>query len=145
MSSELADHIASISAIDTHSHMAGDLVWEGPDAPDILTDLFGWYGSSDLIVAGADPEAVERLLDRRDGDLEGRFAGVAKAWEAARFTGYGQAVRIAARDLFGIEELRPDALRAGQRRLETLQRPGGAIALLRDRARLDHVQTDLGM
>ncbi|MGN6031934.1 MAG: amidohydrolase family protein, partial [Thermomicrobiales bacterium] len=113
--------------------------------PDILVDLFGWYSSSDLIVAGAAPDAVERLLDRHDGDLEGRFAGVAAAWEAARFTGYGEAVRIAARGLFGIEDLRADTIRAGQERLEALQRPGGAIALLRDRAGLDHVQTDLGM
>jgi len=145
MPSELADHIASISAIDTHSHMAGDPAWVGPDAPDILGDLFGWYSSSDLIVAGAAPDAVERLLDRSDGDLEGRFAGVAAAWEAIRFTGYGEAVRIAARDLYGIEDLRADTVRAGQARLEALQRQGGAIALLRDRANLDHVQTDLGM
>lgn len=145
MPSELADHIANLSAIDTHSHMAGDLAWEMTDAPDILADLFGWYSSSDLIVAGAAPEAVERLLDRGDGDLEGRFAGVAAAWEAIQMTGYGEAVRIAARDLFDIDVLRPDTIRAGQKRLEALRRPGGCIALLRDRARLDHVQTDLGV
>ncbi|MGC4107638.1 MAG: amidohydrolase family protein [Thermomicrobiales bacterium] len=145
MPSELADHIATISVIDTHSHMAGDFAWDGPDAPDILGDLFGWYSSSDLIVAGASRAAVDQLRDRTDEDLEGRFAGIAAAWDAIRFTGYGEAVRIAARDLYGIEELRADTIRAGQARLEAWQRPGGCLTLLRDRAKLDHVQTDLGL
>jgi hypothetical protein len=144
MPSELADHIATISAIDTHTHMSGDLAWEGPDAPDILGDLFGWYAGSDLVVAGASPQAVARVQDSADEDIEGRFAGVADAWNVARFTGYGEAVRVAAHDLYGIEELTADSIRAAQPRLRALQEEGGCVALLRDRAQLDHVQTDLG-
>ncbi|CAA9555957.1 MAG: hypothetical protein AVDCRST_MAG49-2925 [uncultured Thermomicrobiales bacterium] len=145
MPSEIADHIANVSVIDTHTHQPGDYAWEGPDAPDILGDLFGWYSSSDLIVAGASPEAVARLQDSSDEDFEGRFAGVAAAWDMAQFTGYGEAVRIAARDLYGIEALSGATIRAGQQRLEALQRPGGCVALLRDRAKVDHVQTDQGL
>jgi predicted TIM-barrel fold metal-dependent hydrolase len=124
--------------------MGGDYAWEGPNAPDILSDLFGGYASSDLIIAGASPEAVARLKDSSDEDLEGRFAGVADAWSMAQFTGYGEAVRIAARDLYEIEELNERTIRAGQQQVQGLQRKGGWIALLRDRAKLDHVQTDLG-
>ncbi len=145
MSSEIADHIANTVVIDTHTHMRGDLAWEGLNAPDILSDLFGGYCSSDLIVAGASREAVARLQDRNDEDLEGRFAGVAAAWAMTRFTGYGEAVRIAARDLYEIEELSETTVRAGQGRLAALQRQGGCVALLRDRAKLDHVQADLGL
>ncbi|HEU0164144.1 MAG TPA: hypothetical protein VFQ54_03810, partial [Thermomicrobiales bacterium] len=144
-SSEIADHIANVSVIDTHSHLPGDYAWEGPGAPDILSDLFGWYSSSDLIVAGASLDAVARLQDSSDEDLEGRFAGVADAWSMARFTGYGEAVRIAARDLYEIDEVSAATIRSGQKRLKALQREGGCIALLRDRAKLDHVQTDLGL
>lgn len=142
MPSEIADHIADISVIDTHTHMRGDFAWEGPDAPDILSDLFGGYCASDLITAGASPEAVARLHDRGDEDLEGRFAGVAAAWEMTQFTGYGEAVRIAARDLYEIDVVSEATVRVGQTRLQALQRTGGCIALLRDRAKLDHVQTD---
>ena len=145
MPSEIADHIANVSVIDTHTHQRGDLAWEGPDAPDILSDLFGWYGSSDLIIAGASLDAVARLQDSSNEDLEGRFAGVAAAWAMAQFTGYGEAVRIAARDLYEIEVLSEATIRAGQKRLRALQRRGGCVALLRDRAKLDHVQTDLGL
>lgn len=145
MPSEIADHIATLSVIDTHTHMAGDHAWEGLNRPDILSDLFGWYSSSDLIVAGASPEAVAQVQDTSDEDLEGRFSGIAAAWKKAQFTGYGEAVRIAAHDLYGIEELSATTLREGQQRLAALQHPGGCVALLRDRAKLDHVQADLGL
>ena len=145
MPSEIADHIANVSVIDTHTHLPGDYAWEGPNAPDILGDLFGWYSSSDLIIAGASPDDVARLTDSTDEDLEGRFAGVAAAWEMAQFTGYGEAVRIAARDLYEIEVVSATTVRAGQQRLQALRRKGGCLALLRDRAKLDHVQTDLGL
>ncbi|MGI8404670.1 MAG: amidohydrolase family protein, partial [Thermomicrobiales bacterium] len=145
MPSEIADHIANVAVIDSHTHLPGDYAWEGPGAPDILSDLFGWYSSSDLIIAGASPDAVARLQDSSDEDLEGRFAGVAAAWTMAQFTGYGEAVRIAARDLYEIEVVSEATVRAGQKRLQALQRKGRCVALLRDRAKLDHVQTDLGL
>ena len=58
MPSEIADHIANISVIDTHTHMRGDYSWEGPDGPDILSDLFGGYCAADLVIAGASLDAV---------------------------------------------------------------------------------------
>ena len=145
MQSEIADHIANISVIDTHTHMRGDHAWEGSNAPDILSDLFGGYCASDLIVAGAAPEAVARLKDSGNEDLEGRFADVAAAWNMTQFTGYGEAVRIAARDLYEIEALSGATIREGQQRLKALQGTGGCVAILRDRAKLDHVQADLGL
>ena len=145
MPSEIADHIANVSVIDTHTHMRGDYAWEGPDAPDILSDLFGGYCAADLIIAGASLEAVARLKDSTNEDLEGRFADVAAAWKMTQFTGYGEAVRIAARDLYEIEELSGTTIREGQQRLKALQGKGGCVAILRDRAKVDHVQTDLGL
>src|SRR5690606_12260388 len=84
-------------------------------------------------------------LDTGNEDLEGRFAGVADAWTRTQFTGYGEAVRIAARDLYGIEVISEATIRAGQERLKDLQRQGGCLEILRYRAKLDHVQTDLGL
>jgi predicted TIM-barrel fold metal-dependent hydrolase len=142
MSSEIADHIANISVIDTHTHMLGDYAWEGPNAPDILKDLFGGYCAADLQIAGASPEAITRLTDITNEDLEGRFAEIAPAWNLTQLTGYGEAVRIAARDLYEIDELSETTIRAGQKRLKKLQEKGGTISILRDRAKLDHVQVD---
>jgi predicted TIM-barrel fold metal-dependent hydrolase len=145
MPSEIADYIANIAVIDTHTHMRGDRAWEGPNAPDILGDLFGGYCAADLVIAGASPDSVARLQDSSNEDLEGRFAAVADAWARSRFTGYGEAVRIAARDLYEIEELSEATIRAGQERLKALQHQGGCVAILREGAKLDHVQSDLGL
>ena len=127
MSSDLAEHIATIRVIDTHSHMESDLQWEKNGPPDVLVDLFGMYSRDDLVVAGAASAAVERLLDGADPDIEGRFDVIAGAWHAMQFTGYGEVVRIVASQLYGIEELSGSAARQAQTRLDTLRTAEGSL------------------
>ena len=93
---DLAQYIQATPLIDTHEHLRKEPEYLD-SGPDILQDLFDNYVSADLVVAGATPEAVERLLDRSDPDLRARFAGVREAWERCRHTGYGEAVRMIAR------------------------------------------------
>jgi uncharacterized protein len=97
---------------------------------------------SDLEVAGSTKEAIQRLLDPAAGDLEARFSGIRDAWEATQYTGYGEAVRLIARDVYGLDSITPEGLEAAQRRLEELRRPGERLRLLREVAGLDHVQID---
>lgn len=141
MPTDIAAHICETRVVDTHSHLGGDRYWE-EEPRDVLADLFDHYALDDLVSAGATPAAATRLIDSADPDVEGRFAGVAEAWRAVQFTGYGEAVRIMARDLYGIEEVGAEAARAAQGRLDELCRPDGRLHLLRDRARIDHVQID---
>lgn len=93
MPSDLSEYIETIRVIDTHSHMQSDIQWEESGPRDVLVDLFGMYSRDDLVIAGAAPAAVERLLDGTDPDIEGRLDAVADAWRAMQFTGYGEAVR----------------------------------------------------
>ena len=67
---------------------------------------------------------------------------VRDAWEAIRLTGYGEAVRLIAREIYGLEELTVEGLEAAQVTLTSLRRPGERLRLLREVARLDHVQID---
>jgi hypothetical protein len=140
-SSQLQHEIESIVLVDTHEHLHKEDTWLG-DGPDILGDLFANYPASDLRVAGATAEAVERLYDPSSGDLESRFEPVRAAWEAIRFTGYGEGVRLIARTFYGLDELTVEGLAAAQETLDTLRQPGERLRLLRDEARLDHVQVD---
>ena len=142
--SQLAAHIAQMRLIDTHEHLHGEqeFVERGPD---LLQDLFDNYVMADLLVAGASEEAVRRLLDASDPDLVGRLGGVRDAWARCRHTGYGEAVRLLARLVYGIEEiadLTPAQLEAAQTRNRALRQPGERLRLLRDVANLDHVQVD---
>ena len=59
-----------------------------------------------------------------------------------KHTGYGEAVRILAEDVYGMAEITVDGLAAAQAENDRLRSPGQRLALLRDRAGLDHVQID---
>jgi hypothetical protein len=139
--SDLARHIQETRLIDTHEHMntEDDFVERGPD---ILQDLFDNYVKADLVVAGASPAAAERLVDASDPDLRARFVGVRAAWEQCRHTGYGEAVRLIARRVYGMEEITPEAIEAAAPRAAALRQPGARLRILRDEANLDHVQID---
>lgn len=138
---ELAAHIASHPLVDTHEHLRGESLWVD-EGPDILQDLFGNYVPADLKTAGASPEAMEKLMNGDDPDVAGRFEAIRPAWEATQFTGYGEAVRLVAREFYGIDDLTGDALAAAQGRVAELRQPGQRYDILHNQANLDHVQTD---
>ena len=141
MPTDLAHHIQATPLVDTHEHLRKEPDWL-ENGPDILQDLFGNYVPADLNTAGASPGAMQRLMDVSDPDIAGRFKGIQEAWEATQFTGYGEAVRLIAENIYGIDELTGEALEAAQEKIKALRKPGERYRLLHDVANLDHVQTD---
>jgi hypothetical protein len=157
---DLELEISSLALVDTHEHLLPEDQWAGDNTklieqikedgeprwgdarPDILQDLFMNYVPSDLKVAGATEDAIQRLFDPASGDFEARFSGVRAAWEATQHTGYGEAVRLIAREVYDLDPITPGGLEAAQQRLEEFRRPGERLRLLRDVAGLDHVQID---
>jgi hypothetical protein len=75
---KLAAFIQSTPMTDTHEHLNSEAMFV-ERGPDVLQDLFDNYSTADLVVAGAAPEAVRRLIDGRDLDIEARFAPVRAA------------------------------------------------------------------
>ena len=141
MATDLAQHIQTTPMVDTHEHLRKEPDWL-EDGPDILQDLFGNYVPADLNTAGASSEAMQRLMDASDPDIAGRFEGIQEAWEATQFTGYGEAVRLIAEHVYGIDELTGAALESAQKKIKALRKPGERYRLLHDVANLDHIQTD---
>ena len=142
MATDLSHHIQDIVVVDTHEHLHKEPQWRGDESVDVLSDLFQTYVPEDLITAGATRAAVDRLLDGSDADIDGRWGNVSEAWDTVQFTGYGQAVRFQARHVYGIEDITPQTLRSAQDKLSELRQPGARLHLLRNVAKLDHVQTD---
>jgi predicted TIM-barrel fold metal-dependent hydrolase len=138
---DLALHIQQTSLCDSHEHLRNEDQYLA-DAPDILQSLFANYITADLVVAGAAQAAVDRLVDKSDPDLRGRLEAVWPAWEAVRHTGYGEAVRLIARLVYGLDHLTPAAVEAAAAQHATLVQPGQRLRLLREVANLDHVQID---
>ena len=141
MPSDLAQHIGQLKVMDTHEHMCKEPDWVG-DQRDVLALLINNYHERDLRTGGASNEAIQRALDPSDPDVEGRFAGIEKAWAAGRFTGYSEAVSLVAKEVFGIDRINPQTLRAAQPQIDALRQPGRRLHILRDLAGLDHIQTD---
>ena len=141
MSTQLALHIQQTPLHDTHEHLHREENWVD-EGPDFLQDLFGNYSRGDLISAGASAEAVEKLVDAGDPDLGARFNGVREAWEAIQYTGYGEANRILAEQVYGLAGWSAADLEKGQEQLLEWRKPGGRLRLLRDVGNLDHVQID---
>src|SRR6266496_2034259 len=157
---DLSLEISSLELVDTHEHLLPEDQWAGDNArliegmreagepgwgdasPDILQDLFLNYVPSDLEVAGASREAIAQLFDPAAGDIEFRFSGIRAAWEATQFTGYGEAVRLIAREVYGLDSLTAEGLEGAQSKLEELRQPGERLRLLSEVAGLDHVQID---
>jgi hypothetical protein len=137
----LAQHIQTTPLIDTHEHLRKEPEYV-ESGPDVLQDLFGNYITADLVVAGASPEAVQRLTDANNPDLAGRFQGIREAWERCQYTGYGEAVRRIAKQAYGMEEITVEGIEAAQERNRQLRRPGERLRILKEVGNLDHVQID---
>ena len=141
MNSDLAQHIEQTFVMDTHEHMKKEDQWtNGPS--DVLADLFTSYAQNDLKSAGASTDAAKQSMASDDPDIERRWMNIEPARSAMQFTGYGEAVRIIAQDIYEMDRITPETLRSAQPKLDELRQPGGRLHLLRDRAKLDHIQTD---
>jgi uncharacterized protein len=136
---DLELHTQRTPLCDTHEHLGTEADWIGGQG-DVLADLFHNYAPADLLTAGASEDAVARLSEPLP--VGERFAGIQEAWEATRFTGYGEAVRVLAREVYGLDELSAEGLERAQTILTGLRQPGERLRLLRDKANLDHVQID---
>ncbi|MCL5270689.1 MAG: amidohydrolase family protein [bacterium] len=138
---DLTRHIQATPLADTHDHQADENVYV-EHGPDVLADLMKHYLFQDLATAGASEAAIARALDAGDPDVEARFADIRQAWERCRHTGYGEAARWIAREIYGMDEVTGAGLVAAQDINRDLRRPGQRLHILRERANLSHVQID---
>ncbi len=139
--SDLTHAIASIRMCDTHEHLRKSADWV-EHGPDVLQDLFTNYARADLASAGASQDDLAFIFDAANLDIEARFKRLKPYWEAIRWTGYGEAVRLQAKLIYGIDELTPSSIAGSEETLLSYRQPGGRLRILQDIAGLDHVQID---
>lgn len=113
--------------VSSHEH----LLWEDErikDRADFYT-LVSHYLANDLVSAGA-PASPKT------------YAEFAPWWKAARLTGYGQAMRIAARDIYGEEPSSAASVERINAKMAAANRPGLYQSVLKDRARIRYAVLD---
>lgn len=134
----LHQHAAGVKVFDTHEH-----IWHQErrqkQEPDFFL-LFSHYTSDDLFSAGI-PESVWRdtqgLQDHKV-PLEQRWASFAPYWRFTRSTGYGRCMLIAARDLFGVDDINERTYRTLSERISAANRdPQWYKTVLKVKGRID--------
>ncbi len=129
--SGLFDAIDTIQVVDTHEHLTSEAVRLRSKV-----DLFYWlsiYASSDLVSAGMPQQTLEELRDSTR-PLDERWALFAPFWRHTRWTGYGQALRRAARDLYGVPDIDETTYRELSDKIAAANTPGLYDRVLRERA-----------
>lgn len=114
--------VDKIKIIDTHEHLT---------LPDALADagkldfgrLFTHYAKCDLISAGMPPEEMQKVADPNSGwSVMQKWDALKPYYEKSWNTAYCECLRIAMRDLFGIEDLRDDTVEALSERMDGVER-----------------------
>ena len=149
--------IDDIPIVDTHEHTMPES--ERADYAVDFSILFGAYSSSDLVSAGMPPRLMEaarlplnryrislnsrtklgRPVPRPEPDslsLGERWQAMKPYWEAIRNTAYARGVLIAARDIFGVEDLNDQTYERLSQAVAETRRPGWYRHVLRELARI---------
>ena len=100
---QLREYVFSLEILDTHEHVPGREE-SRPRENDVLGEYLSHYFSCDLVSAGLTPEQLDVARDPAR-PLRQRWQLIEPYWEAARNTGYGRALDVAARDLYGLDRI----------------------------------------
>lgn len=138
----IRDKVWTTPFIDTHEHLPDeDVRLAGGVRCDDWALLFSHYIDSDLSVAGMSGEEMDRFLSREVDPLD-KWRILEPHWPAVKNTGYGQASRIAIRELYGVEVLSRETVAEVQRGYETLRRKGLYEVVLRDAGKIESCQVN---
>ena len=132
--------------VDTHEHLVEESErLQGAPRPYVPCDdwalLFSHYLDSDLLVAGMSKADLDRFLSPQI-DPADKWSLLAPHWPAVKNTGYTQAVRLAIRALYGVEELSPASVRKVQAGYESTRRRGFYQRILQDFGGIESCQVN---
>lgn len=131
--------IENIPLIDTHDHLMSEEVRLSRKI-----DFFHWfldYAGVDLVSAGMSEPRLEELLNP-ERPLDERWAEFAPIWRYVRTTGYGRALLLAARDLFGIDDINEATYQELSQKISASNYKGWYNQVLKERGNIDLVILD---
>ncbi|HOS43013.1 MAG TPA: amidohydrolase family protein [Armatimonadota bacterium] len=137
----LKAHLDAVPAVDCHEHLQRES--ELPRGEDIhLGRVFIHYANCDLISAGLPRADYERVMDGKNGlSPRARWALLEPWYRKAWNTAYCEALRIAIRDLYGIEDFSADTVDALTDAMRAAIAPGFTRRVF-DRAGIDFAMTN---
>lgn len=144
---DIAGHVFQGRLIDTHEHLgeeSGRLA--GPVPPLLPCDdwalLLSHYFNSDLLVAGMRPNDLSHKLLSPKLDPLAKWSVLEPWWPKVKHTGYGQALRLTFRELYGVDELSAKSVAKLQAGYERTRRAGFYHRILREYAGIESCQVN---
>ena len=119
---KLFEHVQTLTIIDSHEHLAN---WEHKreKETDVLREYLEHYFSSDLVTAGMTFEQVQSVRDHSKPLME-RWKAVEPYWKLARNTGYGRALDLTVKSLYGAERIDGNTLEGINEAFQKTLAPG---------------------
>lgn len=131
---DIEQFVGGLELIDTHEHLPPREELRDRET-DVLKEYLTHYFNRDLISAGLSRADYE-LAIRHDLPLRRRWQLLEPYWEIARFTGYGRALDIAVKGLYGMDRVCGATLeQLNERFVDSLQ-PGHYDLILHRKAKI---------
>lgn len=105
---KIYEYVKDLTIIDSHEHLPGRETFRPKDR-DVLSEYLSHYFSSDLMAMGMNREQLSYVQDSSKPLIE-RWNLAEPFWNLARNTGYGRALDIAARDIYGIPKIEKNTM-----------------------------------
>jgi len=131
---KIYDFVKNLEIIDTHEHLPPkeeDRDWNA----DVLSEYFAQYIKDDLISSGMTPETHAKILDV-NLPLIKRWELLEPYWNNCKNTGYASVVKIAARDLHGVNDISRDTIERLNNSFKKELKPGNFKKILKEKSKI---------
>jgi len=133
LAGRLLEEVEKLQIFDTHEHIIPEQ--DRVSQPVDFFTLAGHYAIDDVKSAGL-PDTDRQTIEKSTAPLEERWRAFEPYWKFARSTGYGQALRIAVRDIYGFEEISGATLPKINDTIRSQNRLGLYDRLLREKTKI---------
>ncbi|MCK4965884.1 amidohydrolase family protein [bacterium] len=125
---KIAEKVFATPFIDTHEHLIEEKGrFTGTKHPRVKSDdwtiLLSHYLNNDMLTAGMPKETYDNFFSPEIDPLD-KWVLLEPYWQAVKNTGYGQAVCIAIKELYDVDELSAGTVKNVQSGYEKVRRPG---------------------
>lgn len=129
------EDVYAVRLIDTHEHLMSEK--EALASAADFSCLFTNYQLSDLISSGVVSEKVYNTFKGKDVSLDEKWFVIKDAWANVRTTAYGRSVLIAAKDLYGIDDLNENTYKELSKRIKEAHKSGYYENILKEKSKID--------
>ncbi len=139
------DKVFRTPLVDTHEHLPDEserLKKAASFAADDWSVIFRHYLSNDMVTAGMSMKDQDMFFSRTVAP-EDKWRFLAPYWPAVKNTGYGQAVRIAMKRLYDVDELSAETVKKVQAGYENTRKKGFYRRILQDIGGIESCQVNI--